>query len=97
MDWKWAWQGWICSWILTSEIFSNQDSMMIIMIVEKRNVFLKREIHYSLLGVGKEENIVNVVLTELSLNFFLSVSSRQQILECDCTSRTMSTMADPYS
>lgn len=44
--------------------------MMVITIVEKRNLFLKREIHYGPLEVGKEENIVDVVLIELSLNFF---------------------------
>lgn len=44
--------------------------MMVITIVEKSNLFLKREIHYGPLEVGKEENIVDVVLIELSLNFF---------------------------
>lgn len=88
MGWKWAWQGWICSWILILEVFSNQDSVMItVMIVEKRILFLKRELHYHLLGVGEEANIADVVLVELSLNCFLSVSSKEQILECGSPSK----------
>lgn len=87
LDCGWAWQGWICSWILILEVFYSQDSamMMIIMIVEKNNLFLKREIHYGLLG--EEEANIGVVLIELSLNCFLSGCSQQQILECGCTPR----------
>lgn len=67
---------------------SNPNSMMVmitIRIVEKNNLFLKREIHDGLLGVGEEANVVGVVLIEFSLNCFLIVSSEQQILECGCT------------
>lgn len=61
--WKWAWQDWVCSWILILEVFPSQDSMVItVTIVEKRNLFLKREIHYGLLGAGEEANAVGVVL-----------------------------------
>lgn len=52
---------------------SNPNSMMvmmiIVMIVEKNNLFLKREIHDGFLGVGEEADVVGVVLIELSLNF----------------------------
>lgn len=69
---------------------SNLNSMMVVItirIVEKNNLFLKREIHDGLLGVGEEANVVGVVLIEFSLNCFLIVSSEQQILECGCTPR----------
>lgn len=55
-------------------------------IVEKRNLLRKREIHCGLLGVEVFAS-VDVVLIELSFDWFLSVFSEQQIFECGCTPR----------